>query len=285
MKPFLKWAGNKYPLIEQIKAILPPGRRLVEPFVGSGALFLNTDYDEYILADANADLINLYQQVQRFGPLFIDFARRFFCPENNTAAAYYRLRDRFNQLELGQEKAALFIYLNKHCYNGLCRYNRRGKFNVPFGRYTRPYFPETELLLFHTRAQKASFRVQPFEVTLRAAQAGDVVYCDPPYVPLSTTANFTSYSMTRFGDAEQHRLAELAGKLAECNIPVIISNHDTAFTRKVYQRASRLLFFPVQRYISRNGAKRTKADELLAFFQPTLTKRDFGEPDFTKGIS
>lgn len=285
MKPFLKWAGNKYPLIEQIKALLPPGRRLVEPFVGSGALFLNTNFDEYILADVNADLINLYQQVQRLGPTFIEFARRFFRPENNNPDAYYRLRDRFNQLELGTEKAALFIYLNKHCYNGLCRYNRRGKFNVPFGRYVKPYFPETELLIFHARAQKASFRVQPFEVTLMSAQDGDVVYCDPPYVPLSATANFTSYSMARFGDSEQQRLAELAVNLADQNIPVIISNHDTIFTRQVYRRASRLLFFPVQRYISRNGAKRAKANELLAVFQPPVTKQDLGELDFTKVTS
>src|SRR5262245_19282765 len=116
MRPFLKWAGNKYQIIERIKAVLPAGERLVEPFVGSGAVFLNTKYPSYLLADANSDLINLYQQLQLGGQTFVDYCRSFFIPENNRADAFYTLRARFNASEDRAEKGALFVYLNKHCY-------------------------------------------------------------------------------------------------------------------------------------------------------------------------
>src|SRR5256885_670180 len=96
MKPFLKWAGNKYQIVERIKAALPRGKRLIEPFVGSGAIFLNTNYPRYLLSDANADLINLYKHLQEDGQAFIDFCRAFFIPENNAALAYYEHRACFN---------------------------------------------------------------------------------------------------------------------------------------------------------------------------------------------
>ena len=201
MKPFLKWAGGKLRIVDRIKALLPPGQRLVEPFVGSGALFLNTDYAAYLLADANADLINLYQQLQQGGQPFIDYCASFFTAANNDEATFYTLRRHFNQTGDPLAKAALFVYLNKHCYNGLCRYNGRGEFNVPFGRYKQPYFPAVELAAFQQKAQSATFVVQDFVTTMNAAQPDDVVYCDPPYTPLSATANFTSYSADGFGVA------------------------------------------------------------------------------------
>lgn len=268
MKPFLKWAGNKYQIVERIKAVLPAGRRLIEPFVGSGAVFLNTNYPCYLLADANTDLINLYTQLQAEGPSFIDYARSFFTPANNTPEAFYTLRDCFNTTTDDREQAALFIYLNKHCYNGLCRYNAKGGFNVPFGRYTKPYFPADEMTFFYVHTQRAMFRQANFVDIMESAQPGDVVYCDPPYVPLSATANFTSYSADRFALAQQKKLAELAEALAARGIPVVISNHDTAFTRTAYARARQQIFFSVQRYISCNGANRNKADEVLAIFAP-----------------
>lgn len=268
MKPFLKWAGNKYQIIERIKAVLPPGKRLIEPFVGSGAVFLNTEYPSYLLADTNADLINLYQQLQTGGQEFIDYCRTLFTPENNIPDRFYELRHRFNQTGDLVEKGALFIYLNKHCYNGLCRYNARGEFNVPFGRYTTPYFPEEEMHFFHRRSSQATFVTANFVVTMEAAEAGDVLYCDPPYVPLSATANFTSYSSDRFGIQEQHTLARMAATLAARGIAVVISNHDTEFTRSAYQEATDVHYFSVQRFISCNGANRNKADELLAIYKP-----------------
>lgn len=268
MKPFLKWAGGKLRIVDRIKALLPAGQRLIEPFVGSGALFLNTEYAAYLLADANADLINLYQQLQQGRQGFIDYCATFFIQTNNDEVTFYTLRRRFNQTGDPLEKAALFVYLNKHCYNGLCRYNARGEFNVPFGRYKQPYFPAAEMLTFHQKAQQATFQVQDFATTMAAAQPGDVVYCDPPYAPLSATANFTSYSAEGFGADEQQKLAEMAEQLRQRGITVIISNHDTPFTRELYALADQHSYFGVQRHISCDGAKRGKADEVLAVYRP-----------------
>jgi DNA adenine methylase len=267
VKPFLKWAGGKLRVVERIKALLPPGKRLLEPFVGSGALFLNTQYDAYLLADANADLINLYQQLQQGGQAFIDHCTTFFTPTNNDEATFYALRRQFNGTRNPLEKAALFVYLNKHCYNGLCRYNARGEFNVPFGRYKQPYFPATEMSAFHRKAQGATFQVQDFVATMDNAQSGDVVYCDPPYAPLSATANFTSYSADGFGVEEQQKLAVMAHILRQRGITVVISNHDTPFTRTLYATADEHQYFGVQRHISCDGANRTKADEVLAVYR------------------
>lgn len=268
VKPFLKWAGGKLRIVAHIKEVLPPGRRLIEPFVGSGAVFLNTDYDHYLLADANPDLIGLYRQLQQEGEAFIRYCQRFFTPETNQRPVYYEYRDRFNRSQDPRERAALFLYLNRHGYNGLCRYNASGQFNVPFGRYKRPYFPEAEMEAFLEKARRArlEFQVADFVETLSAAQVGDVVYCDPPYVPLSATANFTGYSKEGFGPAEQLRLAELAQALAARGVPVVISNHDTDFTAQAYARAREKRRLTVRRHISCDGANRNEVREILAVF-------------------
>jgi DNA adenine methylase len=267
MKPFLKWAGGKFRLIERIKAVLPPGKRLIEPFVGSGAVFLNAEYPAYLLADSNPDLINLYRYLQTEGPDFIAYGRTFFQPEQNEKSAFYTWRELFNQTKNPREKAALFLYLNKHGYNGLCRYNSQGKFNVPFGRYKQAHFPEAEMTFFWQKAQRAEFCQGSFQATLAAALPGDIVYCDPPYQALSKTANFTSYSDTPFGWTEQEQLADMARQLAGRGIPVLISNHDTTEIRNLYDGAE-LRYFSVQRFISCDGANRHKAPELLAYFAP-----------------
>lgn len=267
MKPFLKWAGGKLRIVDRIKAVLPTGKRLIEPFVGSGALFLNTEFDAYLLADANADLVNLYQQLQQAGPSFIDYCFTFFTPANNSETVFYALRRQFNQTTDVLEKAALFVYLNKHCYNGLCRYNAKGAFNVPFGRYKQPYFPAVEMAYFYQKVHSACFQVQDFVATMASAETGDVIYCDPPYTPLSATANFTSYSTTVFGVTEQYKLAAMAEELRCRGITVIISNHDTPFTRTLYTTADEHLYFDVQRHISCDGANRNKADEVLAVYR------------------
>jgi DNA adenine methylase len=265
VRPFLKWAGNKYRILDRIKRHLPDGNRLIEPFAGSGALFLNTDYKKNLLTDSNADLIELYNILKQEGESFINLARRYFIADNNRAERYYELRDRFNACSDPHQRAALFIYLNRHGYNGLCRYNKKGGYNVPFGRYMRPYFPERELLQFSHKARHAEFRRQSFEQTLKQARPGDVVYCDPPYVPLSSSANFTSYSADSFDLQLQSRLAELAQQTADRGIPVLISNHRTPFTREIY-KTSEQEHFSVRRFISCNGKKRTMAGEMLALF-------------------
>jgi DNA adenine methylase len=268
MKPFLKWAGGKFRLVERIRSLLPPGTRLIEPFVGSGAVFLNTDYPRALLADANPDLITLYQILQRDGEGFIAACRALFTPEANTRAVYDERRACFNATQDSWQRAALFVYLNKHCYNGLCRYNSAGEFNVPFGRYQRVSFPQAEMEEFWRRAQGAEFLCAPFAAVMAQAQPGDVVYCDPPYVPLSATAHFTAYSKDGFGAAEQAALAAAAEALAVRGVPVLLSNHDTSLTRRLYANASRLEAFAVRRHISCQGDARGHAAELLALYLP-----------------
>lgn len=269
MRPFLKWAGGKHRLAERIAKMLPPGRRLVEPFAGLVAVFLNTTNAEALLADANRDLISLYTTLQSGGKTFIEACRSLFTAEANRAAFYAARRTQFNHSTDEWEHAWLFVYLNKHCYNGLCRYRGRRESNVPFSRYTLPHFPEAEMRTFAVAAQRARFEHARFEAVMAAALPGDVIYCDPPYVPLSQTANFATHSAAGFGPAEQIRLSELAHELAQRGVPVLISNHDRPGTRALYARASQLQHFTEQRHSSCNGQGRARANEILALFLPT----------------
>ena len=268
MKPFLKWAGGKFRIIDRVRLALPKGKRLVEPFVGSGAVFMNTDYPEYVLSDANPDLINLYLHLKEEGQDFIEQARRYFLPEQNTAEAFYWNRVVFNETSDTRLKAMLFLYLNRHCFNGLCRYNRKGEFNVPFGKYKAPMFPGREMLAFAAKARRARFSTRDFRATMQDARPGDVVYCDPPYVPLSPTASFTDYAAGGFGMEEQQALADLAVALSERGIPVLVSNHDVPWTREHYIRA-RIQSFDAPRSISSDGGNRAAAGEILALFSPS----------------
>ena len=265
MKPFLKWAGGKYKIIDKIQKSLPNGRRLIEPFVGSGAVFLNIDFEEYLLADINSDLINLYKQVQEHGKDFANYASALFKPENNTQTAFYDLRAEFNACTDVARKSAIFVYLNRHCFNGLCRYNSKGQFNVPFGRYANPTFPAVEMLNFHEKSKRAVFEVADFKDIMGRADIGSVVYCDPPYAPLTATANFSSYTKDGFTLDDQQALADCAQKLAAREIPVVISNHDTELTQILYAKA-KITSFNVQRFISSNAKNRNAAAELVALY-------------------
>lgn len=265
MKPFLKWAGGKFRVMPQIQNVLPQGKRLIEPFLGSGAVFMNTDYDEYLLGDSNPDLINLFLQLQNEGQDFVEYAESFFTAETTTEESYYAFRERFNNTTDVRLKSALFVYLNKHCFNGLCRYNSKGGFNVPYGKRKEPSFPKTEMLAFLTKASKAKFIVSSFVKTMELAEFGDVVYCDPPYAPLEQSSNFTSYAVGGFGMEEQLILVQMAHKLKAKGIQVLISNHNTAFTQDAYKGAE-IYEFDVQRNIAANGTNRTKAKEILALF-------------------
>lgn len=266
-RAFLKWAGGKYPLLDEIRRHLPEGDCLIEPFVGAGSVFLNTHYSRYILADINSDLISLYNIVKTRPDAFVQDARTLFGEHANVAEFYYEQRERFNRSSDPYERAQLFLYLNRYCFNGLCRYNLSGEFNVPFGRYVRPYFPADEILRFAERAQQATFVCESYDVTLSKAGPGAVVYCDPPYAPLSATANFTAYHTNSFSLREQQHLAELATTLSEKHIPVLISNHDTPLTREWYARAASLMQIQVRRSISSRSGGRVKVDELLALYR------------------
>lgn len=265
MKPFLKWAGGKYKIIDRIRSALPDANRLIEPFVGSGAVFLNTEYKSYLLADTNPDLIHLYKHVQSEGANFVDYASELFSATNNTEAAFYKFREEFNDCSDTRRRAALFIYLNRHCFNGLCRYNSKGKFNVPFGRYSKPQFPTDEVMNFSQKSQKAEFIIDDFRKTMATAIDSDVVYCDPPYAPLTVTSNFSDYTQEGFSSIDQNDLAKTALQLRTRNVTVVISNHDTDFTRSIYGDAD-ISEFDVQRFISSKAANRGKAAELIATY-------------------
>ena len=266
-RAFLKWAGGKYPLLDDIKRHLPQGECLVEPFVGAGAGFLNTDFSRYILADINSDLISLYNIVKSRTDEYVQASRELFVPETNQSEVYYQFRTEFNASQDPFRRAVLFLYLNRFGYNGLCRYNLRGEFNVPFGRYKKPYFPEAELYHFAEKAQNAEFHCLSYEECMERADINSVVYCDPPYAPLSATANFTAYHTNSFSPKEQAHLAEMAEKLVSKQIPVLISNHDTPDTREWY-RAAKHFQVKVRRSISSNGGTRKKVNELLALYKP-----------------
>jgi len=269
MKPFLKWPGGKYRQVGRICKQLGDGNRLVEPFAGSAALFLNTDFKYYLLADSNSDLINLYQQLQSEGESFIQYCQKFFNTRNNNKDVYYEYRSRFNRTDNLRLKSALFLYLNRHGYNGLCRYNSKGDFNVPFGRYERPYFPYREMHFFYQKSCNARFIHAFFSETMRQIKKGDVVYCDPPYAPLSNTAYFTDYASGGFNWEQQIELAEWARKLSGQGIKVVISNHNIKSITDLYKNGGAAMEqFKVTRTISCLANNRVKVGELLAVFQP-----------------
>jgi DNA adenine methylase len=264
-RPFLKWPGGKYALRAHITALLPPGKRLIEPFVGAGAIFLNTDYKEYRLSDSNPDLINTYQTLQQYGQRFIDDAQQYFSPHYNQAHVYYELRQQFNESNNAYLKALLFLYLNRHGYNGLVRYNQSGIYNVPFGRYQRVYFPEEQLHFFYEKSARALFLCQDFRQTLKQSKRHDVIYCDPPYLPLSSSANFTKYSRKDFTLQDQQDLATLACQLKDKGVHTLISNHHTPWVKQLYDGAI-LETLQVTRVISCKTQSRKAVKEILALY-------------------
>jgi len=266
IQPFLKWAGNKKSIIHRIKPLLPEGNRLIEPFCGSAAVFVNTDYEHYLICDTNADLINLYLHLQKDSESFISYCNKYFIDGTNIAKRYYELREQFNRTKSKKLRAALFLYLNKHCFNGLCRYNKSGGFNVPFGKYKKNLLPEDRMVFFANKAKQAEFIVSDFATTMNNAQKGDIIYCDPPYVPLNESNSTFQYEKNGFTMEQQKSLASLAEKTAQRGIPVLISNHFTDFTKEIYKNA-KTSTFSVQRSISCKADKRVKALEVLALYK------------------
>lgn len=236
MSTILKWAGNKTAIMPELLKHLPVNApRLVEPFAGSCAVMMATDYPAYLVADINADLINLYRKAAEQTEVLIEAARAYFSADNSEAS-YYLRREQFNNdstLTL-LERAALFLYLNRHGYRGMCRYNRRGQFNVPFGNYKKPYFPEAEIYAFAEKAKRATFVCGSFEETLNMTEAGDVIYCDPPYASDDGSA-FTQYHSEPFGEAEQYHLASVLQRLGTEGRHVVASNSDSYLTRSLYR--------------------------------------------------
>ena len=266
-RPYLLWPGGKSHIISALRAFLPPGRRLIEPFVGAGSVFFNTDYPEYLLGDVNEDLILVHQTLQAYSDVFIDACRALFVPENNTPDRYYELRDEFNSTMDPWRKATLFVYLNRHGIHGLTRYNRRGHFNTSFGYRTRIYFPEAEMRLFAEHTKRATFIHADFRDLMSEARPGDVVYCDPPYVPLSNTANFTEYAPGGFSWHDHMALAECARELARRGVTVAISNHRTPETESLYQGATIVSVKAPRNVGNQHPHAKRVAEEILVVFR------------------
>ena len=185
IRPFIKWAGGKTRVLPDLLLHLPKADCLIEPFVGGASVFLATEYRRYVLADINPDLINLYREVTRYPDLVIDAARELF-NSKNSPQGYNEVRAAFNKqvgtvksggVRYGAEmacimRAAQFLYLNRHGYNGLCRYSRKTGFNVPFGKYKSVYFPENEIRLFAEKANdtKAIFLARRSSVLYRSSR-------------------------------------------------------------------------------------------------------------------
>lgn len=233
MSTILKWAGNKTAVMTELKKHLPAGPRLVEPFAGSCAVMMATDYPHYLVADINPDLINLYQVIKEDVNSFIHLAERIFS-KFTTEEGYYKCRQFFNTVPLEPiDKSAYFLFLNRHCYRGLCRYNQRGLFNVPYGNYKKPYLPVDEIRAFAEKAVRATFICASYDETLAMLQAGDVVYCDPPY-----DGTFTGYHTAGFTEDDQYHLASILERRSSEGHPVIVSNSDTSLTRSLYRNFS-----------------------------------------------
>lgn len=265
-RPFLKWAGGKYSMLPDLYQLIPAGMRLIEPFVGGGSVFLNSDKHAcFLLADVNTDLINLYQMLAVVPGAVIRHARVMF-DRLNDAESYTALRNEFNaQVMDGPERAAAFLFLNRHCFNGLIRYNRNNQFNVGWGKYPSPYFPLDEINAFTEMAHNCVFMAAGFHRTLALAGEGDVVYCDPPYEPMPGTAGFTHYAAGGFTWDDQVALAECCVAAHQRGARVVIGNSTAPRVIDLYaQHGFEIHHISARRSISGKGSTRETAKDLVA---------------------
>ncbi|HEY2406450.1 MAG TPA: DNA adenine methylase, partial [Polyangiaceae bacterium] len=242
-KPVLKWAGGKRQLLVEILgqiARLGPKKigTYYEPFVGGAAVFFALANDQRFerarLSDRNADLIRVYSELRDNVEQVISELEKL-CEKSHSERTYYQVREA--RPRKSASRAARIIYLNKTGYNGLYRVNRSGEFNVPFGRYKQPRILDRARLQAAAEAlQGVELAVEDFEQACRRAKRGDFVYFDPPYLPVSKTANFAAYHSEAFGLHEHQRLLKEFATLAERGIDALLSNSDTDETRKLYER-------------------------------------------------
>ncbi len=274
-RPFLKWAGGKYSLLERLKPFISSLKQestgyFIEPFVGAGAVGLNAA-GRVVVNDCNLDLINTWRMLQSNPDSFIKKCQLFFSKNTNNAESYYLIRDEFNNKKgTALDRAVMFLYLNKHCFNGLCRYNASGQFNVPFGKYKKIELDLNGLETVSAKIQNWIIFNLDFRCVIKMAGENDIVYCDPPYVSSNEVKNgFTLYSTGGFSSVEHEALATEAKLATERGATVLISNHDTAYTRNLYTDNGAVIHtFNVQHNINCRGNNRKKTAELLAVFNP-----------------
>ncbi|WP_233096016.1 DNA adenine methylase [Alicyclobacillus sp. SO9] len=266
LQPFLKWAGGKRQLLSDIREQAPKDyHTYFEPFVGGGAVLFDLHPAQAVINDVNEELVNAYTVIRDdVESLLEDLAKH----ENNKAY-FYALRELDRKSDYTRlsavERASRLIYLNKTCYNGLFRVNSQGQFNVPFGDYKKPNIKnEKTLLAVHEYLLSSNVSVMntDFADAVKDAVAGDFVYFDPPYDPVSDTSSFTGYSLGGFGKMEQIRLKETVDELSRRGCKVMLSNSATQFIKDLY-KDYRQVFVDAKRAINSNAAKRGKIDEIL----------------------
>ena len=247
-KPFVKWAGGKSNLIEFIEAKLPYKRddsfSYIEPFVGSGAVLFHMlnhypNLKNVVINDINLDLINTYHSIVSSVDEIIETLKlwesqyhQISVDENNKKSYYYEKRDLFNdRSESTLNQSALFLFLNRTCFNGLYRVNKSNKFNVPIGSYKTPGIcNEENLRLVSTLLKNVTILNVDYSELINYADSSSVFYFDPPYKPLNKTSNFNSYAKDEFNDNEQVRLKEFCDLLSSKSLPWILSNSDVKNT-------------------------------------------------------
>ena len=288
LKPFVKWGGGKSQLVEQIEKLLPTdGEKVLtkyaEPMVGGGALFFNIlskyDFEELYISDINAELINAYQAVKNDIENLIaklNEMQMLFLPmdENGRKYFYYTVRERFNSTTLTEEtateKAAQFIFLNKTCFNGLYRVNKKGQFNVPMGAYKNPTICDDENLRnIHEALQNVTIVCGDYSLSKAFIDKDTFVYLDPPYRPISETSAFTAYNTDAFDDNEQIRLSKFIDEINLVGAKIILSNSDPKnvneddnFFDDLYKNY-KINRVEASRAINSKGDKRGKINELL----------------------
>ena len=264
--PFVKWAGGKGRLLSQLRPLLPsqaPRMRHVEPFVGGGALFFSRQPKRALLTDINPALVGTYVAIRDDVDAVISALGGLAA--RHSKESYYAVRERYNRSTrvATAKRAAMFIYLNKTCFNGLHRVNRKGDFNVPVGSYKNPRILNEEGLRAASELlQGAQLRCAPFEALLEHAKPGDFIYFDPPYEPVSETASFTSYASDGFGREDQTRLRDVFKVLDRRGCRLMLSNSDVPFIRELY-RDFRIDTVAAPRAINCNASKRGRVSEVV----------------------
>lgn len=259
--PFVKWAGGKGQLLAQLSPFFPKRfGKYIEPFVGGGAVYFHLQPKRAVLGDSNEELINCYRVIRHaVEELIASLERHVY-----DSAYFYELRARDPAQLSDVERASRFVYLNKTCYNGLYRVNRKGQFNVPFGRYSTPprIYDGDNLRAVSRLLQDCELMCASYEQTIECAERGDFVYLDPPYHPLSATANFTRYTRLAFSDFDQCWLAQAFRALSERGCYVMLNNSDTPLVRWLYQ-PHRIVEARANRAINSDPTKRNPVTELI----------------------
>lgn len=260
-RPFIKWAGGKRQLLPELRRYVPERfGRYFEPFVGGGALFFELQPRAAVLTDVNERLIRTYRGVRDDVERVIALLERYPHDEK----FFYELREVDIDACTDVEVAAWFIYLNKVGFNGLYRVNRRNRFNVPFGRHKNPTICDVATLRACSAAlASASLEVADFEAAVASAGPGDLVYFDPPYVPLSETSSFTSYTSDKFGWAAQVRLRDLALELKQRGVHVLLSNSSADLVRDLYRPSFTTTEVLATRLVNSKVSRRGAVTELV----------------------